>query len=263
MATHFDAANRPNGWMSRETALLYGLGITVFLLTIFTIVLYVTLRKQEVTLLSWALLAFFSLVVTLIYRVNSGLVDYALYRRNVDVAPLMIGVPIGIVILVAIFLATARGAPLPFSDLIAEERHAQPAWALVFIAPLIVEFWLVTITSNVLVRLGATLVGLVLLGVAAFAWSGFRYYFTRHGVEIRSLGFRLRSIPAGQIEQYAVQPWNPLGGYGIRGIGSRRAYVWGNRGVQIKTSGGEIFLGHGEPERLVRDLDRMKSFLHS
>ncbi len=46
-----------------------------------------------------------------------------------------------------------------------------------------------------------------------------------------------------------------MGGYGIRGIGDRRAYVWGNRGVRIKTSEGEVFLGHSEPEKIVRDLD--------
>jgi hypothetical protein len=45
------------------------------------------------------------------------------------------------------------------------------------------------------------------------------------------------------------------GGYGIRGIGARRAYVWTNQGVRIKTGNGEVFLGHKEPERIVRDLD--------
>jgi MFS family permease len=262
MATHFDAANRPNGWMSRETAFWYGLGITAFLLTIFTSVLYVAQRKREVTWFSWALLAFFYLVIALIYSVNSGLVDHALYGRQVNVTPLIIGLPIGIVVLVVMFLATERGAPIPSSDLIAEETHARPAWALIFVAPLLLEFWVMTITSRAEVRFGAAVVGLVLLGVAAFTWSGFRYCFTREGLEIRSLGFRLRSIPITHIEEYRAGTWSALSGYGIRGLGNRRAYVWGNRGVRIKTSDGEIFLGHSEPERVIRDLDMMKSFTH-
>jgi hypothetical protein len=56
VATHFDAANRPNGWMSRETALCYGLAVTASLLTIFTLVLYMAQRKRQVTSFTWALL---------------------------------------------------------------------------------------------------------------------------------------------------------------------------------------------------------------
>ena len=263
VATHFDAANRPNGWMSRETALCYGLAVTAFLLTIFTLVLYMAQRKRQVTSFTWALLAFFCLMITLIYRVNSGLVDYALYGRTVNVTPLIVGLLIGIVVLIVMFLATERGTPIPSSDLIAEETHARPVWALILVAPLMFEFWVMTITSRAEVRFGAALVGLVMLGVAAVAWSGFRYCFTRHGLEISSLGFRLRSIPATQIQEYRVQPWSSLGGYGIRGIGNRCAYVWGNKGVRIKTSDGELFLGHCEPEGIVRDLDMMMSFTHS
>jgi hypothetical protein len=81
-------------------------------------------------------------------------------------------------------------------------------------------------------------------------------------VEIRTLGFRLRSIPRADIKGYSVESWNPLRGYGIRGIGNRRAYVWCNQGVRIQTTNGEVFLGHSEPERIVRDLDTMKQFAH-
>jgi hypothetical protein len=31
--------------------------------------------------------------------------------------------------------------------------------------------------------------------------------------------------------------------------------VWGNSGVRIKTTQGEVFLGHSEPEKIMRDLD--------
>ena len=93
---------------------------------------------------------------------------------------------------------------------------------------------------------------------AALAWSGFHYRFTTHGVEISTLGFRLRSIPLQNIKAYAVAPWNAMGGYGIRGIGERRAYVWGNTGVRIMLSDGEVFLGHAEPERIMNDLNAIR-----
>jgi hypothetical protein len=91
--------------------------------------------------------------------------------------------------------------------------------------------------------------------LAAFAWSGFQYRFGPAGVEISTLGFRLRSVPLVQIESYAVEPWSLLRGYGIRGTGDTRAYVWCNQVVHIKTAHGDVFLGHSDPERIVRDLD--------
>jgi len=78
-----------------------------------------------------------------------------------------------------------------------------------------------------------------------------------------ALGFRLRSVPLAQIQDYAIQPWSWVRGYGIRGVGASRAYVWGNRVVHIRTNDGEIFLGHSNPERIVRDLDAMKQSSHA
>ena len=103
------------------------------------------------------------------------------------------------------------------------------------------------------------IVGLIGFATIAAAWSGFQYRFLRHGVEIRSLGFRLRSIPRQQIQSYAPESWSLVRGYGIRGIGNTRAYVWGNKVVHIKTSNGDVFLGHSDPDRIVRDLDRVMS----
>jgi len=107
------------------------------------------------------------------------------------------------------------------------------------------------------VRISMGLVVLVLFGALAMAWIGFRYRFLQHGVEISTLGYRLRSIPRQQILSYAIEAWSPLGGYGIRGIGNNRAFVWGNKVVHIRTTNGEVYLGHTDPERIVRDLDRV------
>ena len=75
------------------------------------------------------------------------------------------------------------------------------------------------------------------------------------------MGFRLRAIPKQAIVSYSIESWAFARGYGIRGIGSTRAYVWGNKVVHIKTTNGEVFLGHNDPERIVRDLDRVTGFV--
>jgi len=132
----------------------------------------------------------------------------------------------------------------------------------VFIALLLAQFSAAIAIPIPSVRIASTLVGLLFAVIAIHIWTGFHYLFTGAGVEIRTLGFRLRSIPRVDIRQYAVESWSPLRGYGIRGIGNRRAYVWCNQGVRIQTTEGEVFLGHNQPERIVHDLDAMKQFAH-
>ena len=142
-------------------------------------------------------------------------------------------------------------------DVLAEEEHTGRVWILplllALIGPAISLSQLRTRTTVVV--WAAVFAGLVALGVGTMVWSGFQYRFLRHGVEVRMLGFRLRSIPRQSIVSYSIEPWAFIRGYGIRGIGSSRAYVWCNKVVHIKTSNGEIFLGHNDPERIVCDLN--------
>lgn len=140
---------------------------------------------------------------------------------------------------------------------LAEETHTGRVWLLpvllVLIGPAISlsrPRWRV-----MPVTWSAVLVGVIALGIGSMVWSGFQYRFLRNAVEIRLLGFRLRSIPAQSIVSYSIEPWSFARGYGIRGTGSTRAYVWCNKVVHIKTSNGDVFLGHKDPERIVRDLD--------
>ncbi|HYW39402.1 MAG TPA: hypothetical protein VE957_14910 [Terriglobales bacterium] len=140
-------------------------------------------------------------------------------------------------------------------DLLAEETHSGRAWSLLILLALIGPAIALTLGRTSAVLWPAILAGLVGLGACAMAWSGFQYRFLREGVEIRMLGFRLRSIPKQSIVSYSIEPWAFVRGYGIRGLGSTRAYVWCNQVVHIRTSNGEIFLGHSDPERIVRDLD--------
>jgi hypothetical protein len=144
-------------------------------------------------------------------------------------------------------------------DVLAEETHSGRAWSLIILLALIGPMIGVVLVPSPAGRWAVALVGVIAIGTFAMSWSGFQYRFLRHGVEIRMLGFRLRSIPRQSIVSYSIEPWAFIRGYGIRGIGTSRAYVWCNQVVHIKTSNGEIFLGHNDPERIVRDLDKVMS----
>jgi hypothetical protein len=141
------------------------------------------------------------------------------------------------------------------NDLLAEETHSGRAWSLIILVALVGPAIGVALVPSTAGRWAVALVGLIAIATFAMSWSGFQYRFLRHGVEIRMLGFRLRSIPKQSIVSYSIEPWAFVRGYGIRGIGTSRAYVWCNKVVHIKTSNGEIFLGHNDPERIVRDLN--------
>jgi hypothetical protein len=229
------------------------------IVVIFTAISYVAHKTHVPDVFSWSLLGFFYLVIGFVYAGNSGVVQYNLDGQRVEIDFWIVLVPVAVMALAAIFLGTKRGASLPTADVIAEESHGSRAWSLLFIALLLAQFVAAIAIPAPSVRIGSALLGLLFALIAVHIWTGFQYFFTSAGVEVRTLGFRLRSIPRADIKQYAVENWNPLRGYGIRGIGNRRAYVWCNQVVHIKTTHGDIFLGHSEPERIVRDLDAMKT----
>ncbi|MGH9501153.1 MAG: DUF1648 domain-containing protein [Terriglobales bacterium] len=255
MATHFDINGRANGWMTRDVSLWFALGITAFLLVIFTAALLVIHSQKASDTASWALLVFFYFVIGFVVYGNELVVRHNLYRAPVQLGPALLLIPLAVIGLLAVFLRARRGQPLPAQQWMAEETHASPFFAMVFLFPLLLEFWILSTMPSAAVRLAVALMCIFFSVVAVFAWSGFHYYFGPAGLEIRALGFRLRSVPAAQITSYAVEGWNLLRGYGIRGVGRSRAYVWGNKVVHVRTPQGEIFLGHNEPERIMRDLD--------
>lgn len=264
MATHFAADGHPNGWMSRETALYYALGVTAFMLIVFTgIAVAVLKQKAEIDRTSLAMIGFFYVIVGFVFYVNNGILNHNLNGHPVAVSPVMLGLPLVIVLFAWIYLRAQRGPALPEGQAFAEETHGSAAFAAIFLAMALVEVALALAIQQPSVRIAMGLLGLLFVVIAAHAWSGFHYRFTPWGVEISTLGLRLRSITRDQIGRYAVEPWSILRGYGIRGIGSTRAYVWGNRVVHITTLEGDVYLGHDDPARLVRDLDAVKQFAHS
>jgi hypothetical protein len=241
--------------MPRATALYTILGITAVMLAVFTIVSYIARKTHAPDVLSWALLSFFYLVIGFVYAGNNSLVHYNLdgHASGIDFWTVLI--PVSVMALAAIVLGSKRGVTLPAADVFAEETHGSRVWSLLFVVLLLAQVVTAIAIPTPPVPIVSALLGLLFAVIALHIWAGFQYVFTGAGVEIRTLGFRLRSIPREDIRHYTVESWNPLRGYGIRGIGNRRAYVWCNRGVRITTTEGEVFLGHNEPERLVRDLD--------
>jgi len=140
-------------------------------------------------------------------------------------------------------------------DLLAEETHSGRVWSLIILLALVGPMIAAALAPSPVGHWAVALVAVVAICTFAMSWSGFQYRFLQHGVEIRMLGFRLRSIPRQSILSYSIEPWSLIRGYGIRGIGNTRAYVWCNQVVHIKTSNGDIFLGHDDPVRIVHDLD--------
>lgn len=252
VATHFNFDNQPNGWISRETSLVFSLVFTT-LVTASAKWTLSRVKKPEPT--AWALLLLFYVIVASLLWAEESIIAYNTERRPVNVVPLLTAVIVSAVLVAIIALSTRRGTQLLATTLVADETHASGTQALILALPAGAGIAGLTLIPIPGVRVAIGIGAAVMFAGAAVAWDGFHYLFSPAGVEIRTLGFRLRSIPAADIQSYAVDRWSALGGYGIRGVGDKRAYVWSNKGVRIQTSEGEVFLGHQDPEKLIHDLD--------
>jgi hypothetical protein len=216
MATHFDIDWRPNGWMPRDTALYFALGISAFVLTVFTVVSYVAHKTRAPRALSWGMLGFFYLVIGFVYAVNSGVVQYNLDGQHIGIDPWAILIPVAVLALAAIFLGSKRGDSLPPAVLIVEETHGSRVWSLLFIAILLAQCAAAAVIPATPFRVASIIFVVLFAVIAVHIWTGFQYVFTSAGLEIRTLGFRLQSIPREAIRQYSVEPWSLLRGYDPR-----------------------------------------------
>jgi hypothetical protein len=252
LATHFDLANRANGWMPREASLTFSLVMAIFIAGVTTLILSRVKRPDPA---AWAVLVLFYVIMGTLLWAENAVIAYNVHGTPVNVTPVLVtGISAAIVVAI-IALGTRRGIPLPANNVLAIERHDSKMLGLVLGAAAGAIIAVIAAIHLVGVRIALGTAVVLMIGSAVLAWDGFRYVFSPSGVEVRALGFRLRSIPAGDIKSYAPDHWSVSGGYGIRGVGDKRAYVWGNRGVLIKTSEGEVFLGHKNPEAIIRDLD--------
>jgi uncharacterized membrane protein len=252
VATHFAANGQPNGWMSREAAMAFPLLPTLIVLLVATIALA---RIREPHAGSWAILGLFSIMPLALIVINQQIITFNLGGTPVQALPIVLAVFAAVLLCLVVFLSARRGAPLPSADVVAEEVHGSRLWTFVLLAPLLLLGSVALSNPDPGLRIVFVPLNLIFVATGAATWSGFHYRFTHAGLEIRTLGFRLRSIPKEHIRNYQPSSWSWISGYGIRGVGEDRAYVWGNSGVRIATYGGNVFLGHAEPQRLIHDLD--------
>jgi uncharacterized membrane protein len=80
MAVHFDANWQPNGYTSREGALLLGLGVIAFLLLLFTVAAY-TVRTNKPSS-AWPVMLMFYVALTALCVVNNWIA-----QRNLNDKP--------------------------------------------------------------------------------------------------------------------------------------------------------------------------------
>ena len=264
MATHFNVNGQANGWMPRDTSLYFGLGVTAFVLIVFTAIAFVIMKaKTTPEAVAFGMLGFFYLVLVFVFYGNNSVIQHNLTGSPVTVSPMLLGIPIVVFLFTFLYLGMHRGHPLPEAQILAEETHGSKAFAILFGILALVELSIAFSIPQPGVRVGMSVLALMFLLIAAHSWSGFHYRFTPAGLEIRTLGLRLRSIPQSQIAKYRPEKWMALRGYGIRGVGNARAYVWGSDVVHITTLEGEVFLGTNDPARTVRELDIMRQYSHS
>lgn len=252
LATHFTFENQQNGWMSREESVVFAVFFATCLAVVATIIVS---RVRKPDAVAWGLLGLFYLVQGTLLWAENATIAYNVQGVPVNATPVLAVGIAAAVLLIGLALLTRRGPELHAADLLAEETHSSSTFAALMVLPTVIFAVIIAEAplSGVKIVLGLALV--LMLGAGAMAWTGFHYVFTPEGVEVRTLGFRLRSIPAYEIHDYEVADWSFARGYGIRGVGEKRAYVWGNSGVRIKLNDGEVFLGHEQPGRIIHALD--------
>jgi len=257
VATHFAANGQPIGWMSRAAAMAFPL-IPVLIVLLVATICWARIREPHAG--SWAILGLFSVLPLALIVINRQIITFNLggtpiHGLPIHELPIVLAALAAVLVCVLVFLSAKRGGPWPLADVVAERVHGSRVWTFLLLGPLLVLAFVMLRIPDRGVRIVFVPVTLVFLVTGAATWSGFHYRFTRSGLEIRALGFRLRSIPKEQIRHDQPSSWNWTGGYGIRGLGEDRAYVWGNSAVRIATARGSVFLGHTEPQRLIHDLE--------
>jgi hypothetical protein len=98
------------------------------------------------------------------------------------------------------------------NDVLAEETHSGRVWSLIILLALLGPMIAAAIAPSRGARWAVVLLAVIAIGVFTMSWSGFQYRFLRNGVEIRMLGFRLRSIPKQSIVSYSIEPWTLIRG---------------------------------------------------
>jgi hypothetical protein len=268
IASHFNAAGIANGFAPKQPVFTTIIGVAFGLLCLFTFILS---RFPQISGLGWLVMVAEFWGIGILFGITHGTLRVNLGEAKTLDFPLGIwSLIMGGALLIGEVgrIRVARKRAREYGELIAEETHASPVMGMIFLVIAIGLF-----AASLLLDLYGpsqtvpVIIGVVMLGCAMWAASGFRYRITTAGLEIRTLGLTLRFVPAQEIVTYRAESCNPLrdfGGWGIRGIGRMRAYIWGgNRCVHVQTlSGDQIYLGLAAADRMVAEMERMTPVAH-
>ena len=268
IASHFNFAGQPNGWAPKEQLFSALIPVAFGVLCLLTFLLS---RFPQISGLGWLLMVMEYWTVGLLVGLTHATLRVGLGESKTLQFPaggwsLIMGLAL-VIGEYGRIVALRKRAHAAHGTLIAEENHGSAVMASVMAALSVA----IIVSASVMHVSGAArvpvfIVSVVLLGCAIWAFTGFVYRITTAGVEVRMLGMPIRFIAAGEIDSYRAEECNPLtdfGGWGIRGIGHMRAYIWGGkRCVHVHTlAGDEIYLGVADPDRMVRELESMSPML--
>jgi hypothetical protein len=94
MAVHFDVNWQPNGWASRQGALLLGLGIMGLMVVVFTVASYAVRANQPKA--AWPVMVVFYLMLAFLWWVNHWIVQRNLNGQSSPSALLRAEFPHGL-----------------------------------------------------------------------------------------------------------------------------------------------------------------------
>jgi len=258
LVTHFDVKGRPNGWQSPAQFALFALAFLLFELSVMS---FAMLRAFRVQSLWRSLTVIAYLAVGACFVVFWQVLDHAAYGLPMtQVWPMPVILPLAALVfaVAAISSVKSEGSPKEYGPriLIAEEQHRSLLQLLFVIPGMGIGIYL-SISNLGPVRYVGIFLLAVMSWVAVAVLEGFRYLVRDDGIQIKGFLLPLRFVPRSAIRSYRADRWNGLG-YGIRLTSTGTAYIWGGRNVvNIATDSGDIMLGHDDPERLIRELDRM------
>lgn len=141
---------------------------------------------------------------------------------------------------------------------LAEEVHRGAGGLLLFSWIGGVPYCIVMFSESSVLRFLACGLWAVMIVVGIAAEIGYRYRFTPAGLEVSTLGIRLKFIPHEKIIHYETARWMPSDGRNLPFLPSQRCFSWGGRGLRISTVDGSVYLGHKWPEKIVAELNRIK-----
>jgi MFS family permease len=275
--SHFDAQGNPNGYMPRTAFVMMSFATLIIPVVVFGIMVDRIGRRKRSA--GWGMVAFSWVINAVLIAVFWGVIMANLAHAPLHVVPVWLLVVAIVPITLAMcidwrwWLSRSRREAvrqIGKVHIVAEERHGSKTVAGL-LAVMAASFASVIAVIHVppegrFLYAIFGLVAVVLSVSAVWAWRGFVYRFTTGSVEVRALWFRLRHIPLSEIKDYRAETVNPLtdfGGWGVKGFGSDTAYIWGgHKALHIRTNHGDVYLGHNDPDRLVRDLDAIMKPAH-